>query len=170
MHRKPLPSVEDLLNHLEYRRESGELYWKVPTGTKAKVGKKVGGINQEGYKYVKFKKTQHLAHRIIWKMEHREEPPEIIDHIDRVRTNNVITNLRAATQSLNQLNRDDRGHGASGVKGVTWDKNRKKWSASIRINKETTFLGRFKNIEDAKQAYKNAFPTPQDVIEPEETI
>jgi hypothetical protein len=168
MYRTPLPPVEYILSCFDYNRELGKLHWKAPTGRRAKVGDHAGYLNS-GYYAVKLNKKTYLVHRLIWKIEHKEDPPAIIDHIDRITTNNVITNLRAATQSENQLNRDSRGHGAAGIKGVTWSKMRKKWCASIRIDKKTYFLGRFDNIHDAKNAYikSHPFPQPQDVKLPE---
>lgn len=47
-------------------------------------------------------------------------------------------------------------HNTSGVRGVSWDKNRKKWIASIRFNGITYNLGRFNKIEDAEKARKDA--------------
>ena len=99
------------------------------------------------------KRVKLLAHRIIFLLEHGFLPKEI-DHKDGNRSNNQISNLRAATSSENKANalsrRDD------GVKGVYWNADRNKWAAYIRENGKKVFLGRFDQQAEAHQAYKTA--------------
>ena len=75
----------------------------------------------------------------------------MIDHIDHNKHNNLITNLRLGTNSLNQQHRH-----VKYVKGYTWAKDTKKWQASIRINNKLIYLGQFEKEEDARQAYLKA--------------
>lgn len=44
----------------------------------------------------------------------------------------------------------------SGVRGVSWDKNRRKWAATIVFKGKTYHLGRYNNIEDAAAVRKEA--------------
>ena len=44
----------------------------------------------------------------------------------------------------------------SGVRGVSWDKNRRKWAATIVFKGKTYYLGRYHNIEDAAAVRKEA--------------
>jgi hypothetical protein len=67
-------------------------------------------LNETGYKYVSLKKegvrVKSFIHRLIAKqyIDNPENKPEI-DHIDRNKTNNSISNLRWATKAENMRNR-----------------------------------------------------------------
>ena len=71
-----------------------------------------------------------------------------IDHINRDPGNNSTENLRIVTQQQNQFNRNG--------KGYSWDVNRNKWAARIRLNGKNIHLGRFDKEEDARAAYLEA--------------
>jgi len=71
--------------------------------------------------------------------------PEIIDHINTIRDDNRIENLREANYSINNFNR-------SGVKGYTFDKSRNKWR--VRVGEK--FIGRFNTEDEAHNAYIQA--------------
>lgn len=73
-----------------------------------------------------------------------------VDHADMNGLNNQRDNLRACTRSENQRNRSTDRNNTSGFKGVSWDKNRGKWRAYIRLNGKERHLGRF---ADAAEAY-----------------
>jgi hypothetical protein len=62
-------------------------------------------------------------------------------------------NLRVCTSSQNGMNRGKQSDNTSGYKGVTWDKSKGKWQASIKVNQKTIFLGRFNNVIEAAKAY-----------------
>ena len=95
------------------------------------------------------KNTSILIHRDILK------PPKSIeiDHIDRNRLNNQKSNLRFATSSQNKHNVGLRSDNTSGFKGVHWNKDRKKWQASIFIKGHHKFLGFYLNARLAADAY-----------------
>ena len=82
------------------------------------------------------------------------KPPQglVTGHINRNKLDNRDENLRFCTHSENRINSGLRKDNTSGIKGVYWDKNRKKWVAVIkRIN-----LGRFKNKQYAIKARREA--------------
>lgn len=83
-------------------------------------------------------------------------PAKQIDHINRDRLDNRIANLREATDAENRQNMGLSVTNKSGVTGVTWDKQRKKWFAKITHNYKQIPLGRFDNIKDAENAYVEA--------------
>lgn len=68
-----------------------------------------------------------------------------VDHIDRNKTNNKISNLRMLPHQQNMFNNN--------AKGYTWDKNKDKWKAQIKINGKNINLGYFKKEDEAKAAY-----------------
>ncbi|MGK6932818.1 HNH endonuclease [Escherichia coli] len=68
-------------------------------------------------------------------------PKSDIDHINLVRDDNRIANLRLATRSQNIQNVNKKANNKSGYKGVSWDKKSRKWRAQIVINKRKVNLG-----------------------------
>lgn len=78
------------------------------------------------------------------------------DHINGDSRDNRRTNLRVATRSQNLANQPKQCHNTSGYKGVCWDKQTSRWRAFISVKGKTVSLGRFDDIEDAAQAYREA--------------
>ena len=76
--------------------------------------------------------------------------------IDGNRANNLPPNLREATQAENMRNTALRSDNMSGVMGVSWDKENRRWRADIRVNGRRFNLGRFRSIQDAISARKAA--------------
>ena len=94
-------------------------------------------------------------HRIIMDVE---DPNIEIDHIHGIksRNDNRKSNLRLATHSQNNINKDKASNNTSGVKGVTWDKRTGKWRVRITVNKVTHELGFFDEFEEATKVRKEA--------------
>ncbi len=80
------------------------------------------------------------------------DEPEVIDHIDRNRSNNAIENLRAVTFSQNSANRAAKSKNKSGFTGVYWNELGKKWQASIVANGRTHYVGLFATAQEAAKA------------------
>ena len=80
------------------------------------------------------------------------------DHKNRNRLDNRAENLRAATTSQNGQNRTKKG-GMSPYKGVTWNRDRKRWQAQIMVKYRQLYLGLFASPEDAASAYDTAART-----------
>lgn len=78
------------------------------------------------------------------------------DHKDRNPLNNTRINLRPATRSLNNANRQKPTGTSSKYKGAHWDKSRNKWHSKIKVNGRTINLGRFDDEQDAADAYAAA--------------
>ena len=77
----------------------------------------------------------------------------IVDHIDRDKDNNQITNLRWATHQQNMMNRVIQSNTSSQYKGVIRLRNTDKWIVRIKMNRKSIHLGTFANEEDAVRAY-----------------
>lgn len=105
-------------HHFTYDADDGELYWKVPTSNRVSVGDPVGNVLADGYINVKLGNTYYKLHRLIWLYVHNEWPDAEIDHEDRDRSNNRISNLRPTSSTAQNYNRD--GWSAKGLpKGVS---------------------------------------------------
>lgn len=79
-----------------------------------------------------------------------------VDHIDGDGLNNSRANLRVATRGQNSANRGATRSNKSGHKGVSWHAPRKKWRASIKVDRVFMHLGLFTNREEAARAYDHA--------------
>lgn len=71
------------------------------------------------------------------------------DHINRNKLDNQRHNLRTVNKSLNEHNTEVRKNSKSGVKGIFWEKRRKKWRSEIMINHKSIFVGYFNNLSKA---------------------
>jgi hypothetical protein len=157
---KSLPSLERLLELLDYNKASGVLTWKTqPKTSRRNIGfnNKCGGavagtVGTSGYLVIGISKKYYLAHRIIWKMMTGSDPADQVDHVDADRLNNRWSNLREATNGLNIQNSKMRRDNRSGVKGVHWDKHRNKWRAVITFDGYQHKVGRFNDLKEAASA------------------
>jgi HNH endonuclease/AP2 domain len=79
-----------------------------------------------------------------------------VDHINGNKLDNRKENLRLATPGQNQYNlRKTKNKTTSKYKGVCWNKQRKGWSAYIRINGKCKTIGLFSDEESAANAYNH---------------
>ncbi|WOU46057.1 HNH endonuclease [Citrobacter portucalensis] len=139
---------EYLNSILDYR--DGALFWKKNAGPKGKKNRLAGSDNGRGYLQVKIRGRLTMAHRIVWVMHNGDIPEGFqIDHINHVRNDNRISNLRLVTGSGNNRNTSLRKDNSSGRIGVYWRKDSRKWSAKIRVDDKLINIGTFREKSDA---------------------
>lgn len=147
--------VDEAKQLLDYDPATGVFRWRLTRRSRA-AGKVVGSQKKDGYIHISLEGKRYLAHRLAYAMTHNEQPPNV-DHINGVKTDNRIANLRAATRRLNQENRTTSLKSSkTGVLGVHLSKDTKKYHAHIQSNKRSYFLGAFTTIEEASAAYVDA--------------
>jgi len=90
--------------------------------------------------------TPHLyMHRLI-----NKTPKGLLtDHINRKTLDNRKSNLRTADKRINSINRNLQSNNTSGYKGVSWDKQHKKWESYIWKNQVKISLGYFDSFKKA---------------------
>lgn len=126
-----------------FRYDSGKLYWVKRKGNEA------GSYDGHGYLQTQCKGVRVKNHRIIWEMHNGPIPCGMqVDHINRVRDDNRIENLRLVTQQQNLLNNN--------AKGCSYHKHAKKWIANITVEGKMKHLGYFKTETEAHDAYLKA--------------
>jgi hypothetical protein len=124
------------------------------------VGKVAGCINKFGYVQIRYGDKTYKAHRLAWYFVNGEFPDGLIDHINQNKTDNRISNLRATTGTVNNLN-SDVTDAASKMRGVHVKRKKFKngkvfeyYAASIGINGKQKYLGYFTDAQKAHEAYK----------------
>lgn len=136
---------ERLKELLDYDPETGAFAWKVTKGRRAKTGRRAGCVSVHGYIIIQIDGKHYPAHRLAWLHVYGQWPKVTIDHINRVRDDNRLENLREATKQQQGFNR--------GAKGYTWHKQTKKWVAQIGLNGRLKNLGYYETEEEAGAAY-----------------
>lgn len=143
-------TVERLKSLLSYNPDTGLFVWRVKRRGPAAAGMVAGTPHSNGYVSIKIDGRRYFAHRLAWLYMNGCWPPEQIDHIDLDKTNNVFSNLRAATPRQNSVNTPAR-RSQSGLKGtIFW---RGKYAARIKVGSRTIHLGTFATPEEAHAAY-----------------
>jgi hypothetical protein len=116
-----------------------------------------GSSNNEGYYVVSLSKDgiakKHRIHRLVASaFLDNPDDKELVDHIDGNKANNHFGNLRWASSTENNRNRNISIVNTSGTKGVSWNIQNNKWQANVTIDGIQIFLGYYDSIDDAKQA------------------
>lgn len=144
---------EFLLALLAYDPHTGLLVWRIKPSAATKAGSVAGTLHPQGYIMVHVKHTNYAAHRLAWLFTYGEWP-DYTDHINGVRSDNRITNLRSVTNTENlQAHRKARTDSVAKLLGVCYRKDTGKWQARIQRNGKQKSLGLFASPEAAHAAY-----------------
>lgn len=142
--------TQNLLKELvEYDPIIGIMTYKITTSNKNKKGGTVGYVNDGGYTEVMIFGNKYLVHRLIWKYVYNKFPDNFIDHINGIRTDNRLDNLREASTQQNSWNSSTRKDSTTGYKGVSIDKRCGKYRAYININGKQKSLGYYTTAYEA---------------------
>ena len=77
----------------------------------------------------------------------------VVDHIDHNTLNNTDSNLRVVTSVDNSQNRKGANSTSkSGIRGVSWSKEKNKWRSTFTFNKVVVHVGYFEDITEAEHA------------------
>ncbi len=156
---------------LHYDPETGELVWRerspemfgdphAALAARAEwwngryAGKPAITALSKGYRRGWVLSTMVPAHRVAWAIHHGRWPDQCIDHINGVRHDNRIANLREVSERDNHLNVKRYVVNKSGIVGVC--RVGKVWIANIKYRGRQIHLGRFATKEAAAIARKAA--------------
>lgn len=151
---------ERLLEVLDYDQITGIFVWRKSLAPRGKVGSIAGHSQKRGMAKgriaIRIDGTLYLAHRLAWFYVTGAMPEQEIDHVNMDQSDNRFSNLRSASRSENQRNTKAHVDNTSGLKGVSYDTNRKKWVAQLCVNGQRIRLGRFHSKDEAYSAYCEA--------------
>lgn len=150
-------TFEDRLKeYLLYDPTSGFLFWKKSKSRSIFVGKEAGNLTQRGYKTFRFDKKVYKTHRVCWFLYYGNWPKGEVDHINGLKDDNRISNLRDVSHRENMLNKKSQSGSTSKYKGVYWHKSNKKWRATLWNGSSKLHLGMFDCETSAALAYDEA--------------
>lgn len=154
----PMPSAIFLERYIEADFETGVLTWKprcpedfpgfdrspehaCKVWNSAWAGKEAVATEKNGYRVGALLGIRLAAHR-VYKMAHGVDPI-YIDHINGVRTDNRVSNLRSVSALENNKNASIRKDNSSGVVGISWNAYSNKWQAYISSKGNQKHIGYF---------------------------
>ena len=139
-----------LLELLDCDQSTGLFRWKDGRVDRGSFG---GYRQSDGYLQIKIDGKFYVSHRLVWLVAHGEFPKNQIDHINRDKKDNRISNLRDVKPFENMQNVGMKKHNSSGFKGVSWEKSVKKWRSQLCVNGRRIHIGYYDNPIDAGGAY-----------------
>lgn len=140
---------EELHRLFDYK--DGHLYWKIKPSKCTSIGDKVGCLDTHNL-YIKssYKDKNYLVHRLVFAW-HYGYFPKMIDHINGIRFDNRIENLRAADDKSNQWNQKLHSRNTSNYKNVIFRKDKQRWACRFKVNGKHIMRGYFKTPEEANE-------------------
>lgn len=111
--------------------------------------------HNHGYLLVNLYGKKKYVHRLMIPFLDNPNNYDDVDHIDRNKKNNHISNLRMVSKSENGRNIIKKQNTTSQYKGVYFNKQKQKWFSRCKINGKTRWIGSFDNEVDAGIAYNN---------------
>ncbi len=136
--------------------QDGHLLWRKQLGSRTPINGRAGCFNAYGYVVIRVDKRLYQASRLIYLWHFGSLNGMEIDHQDGNPANNKIENLRLCTRSQNNSNKGLPAASTTGFKGVSYEKNRKMYEASITCHNKKKHLGYFCEPQDAALAYNKA--------------
>lgn len=137
----------DIKNYIKYLPETGQLIWIKKPNNSIVLYTFIGTTRKDGYISICFKKRKYFAHRVAWYLYYGEWPKGQIDHINGIRNDNKISNLRDVTQSQNQLNQ--KRHREKTVRYYYFIKKSNKYRVQKYINGKLKHYGIFDTEKEA---------------------
>ncbi len=139
---------------LSFNEATGEFKWIRSNTNCVPAGSRAGSRMSTGYMHIQIDGRFYPSHRLAWLYVHGSFPKKWIDHINGVRDDNRLENLREATPAQNQKNRKLNSNSSSGFKGVSFRKDMNKWMAYTSLAGKRVLFGYFETAEEASQAYQ----------------
>ena len=156
MRSKDWLTVEEARSRLNYDPETGRLTWKKLRNTR-RIGEEAKSLDVAGYVQVNISGTLVKGHRLAWLLHYGAWPDGDIDHINGVRNDNRISNLRSVSGKVNcQNHRVGSRPSVTGLIGVHLQGRgsaNKRYRAKIWVDGRQIHLGGYTTPDEAHAAY-----------------
>lgn len=158
-----LLTYDNVNSKVSYDSVTGKLFWKerpVENKWTWKFNERFAGkealitVDKAGYLYGSIDRIKVKAHRIAW-LPYYGEWPNVVDHINGIKSDNRICNLRSVTTAENNMNKSFASNNKSGKVGVGLMKGNR-WRAHIKKNGKFYHLGSFDTFEEAVECRRYA--------------
>jgi hypothetical protein len=136
-----------------YDNETGIFTAKVKT-KKHDENDIAGWYETKGYLNITIDGKSYKAHRLAWLYVYGCMPSHQIDHINHVRDDNRLCNLREATHTENMQNSTGKRLKNGFPKGAWWDKRKQKWKTTCQVDGIVHQLGFYESQEEALKVYR----------------
>lgn len=136
---------------LHYNPETGIWTWKVDRSN-ISAGERAGYIHPLGYRCICIYGAEYKSSILAFLYMEGYFPEYCVDHINRTKDDDRWSNLRHVTHMCNNRNKSIGSNNKSGITGVRFRKQNKKWVAQITNNYKKTHLGYFDTKEEAALA------------------
>ena len=143
-----------------YDRETGIIKRNYRFNNKQRADLVAGSQRKDdadGYIQIGIKGKLYPAHRIAMLLSYGFYGDGLeVDHINHIRNDNRLANLRFVTKSGNRRNQSRSSKNTSGVAGVYYYKAKRKYVAQIKVDGVNIYLGIFVTLEEATEVRKAA--------------
>lgn len=163
-----LPPQSELKALLDYDPTTGTLQWRTRPRSmfltdrswstwNSRYANQIAftSVDRKGYNVGAIYDQNYRAPRVIFKWMTGIDADQV-DHEDGNTQNNRWVNLRDVTGQQNQKNMKRASNNTSGFTGVSWNSQKERWEAKIKVNQRTIHIGRFRSKMDAVIARKRA--------------
>ncbi len=138
-------TVQRLREVLDYDPVTGAFRWRIDGSRAGNLGGGRDGL----YWQVHVDNKRYYGHRLAWFYVYGKWPSRGLDHKDRNKQNNAISNLREATAPQNGANAGVDRRNELGIKCVRAHKNSQGFSVRVAGD----YIGSFRTVEEAQDAY-----------------
>ena len=142
---------------LDYDPETGVFTYRIRV-SQMLPGQSAGRVNKTcGYIEISVKSRKYQAHRLAILYVTGTWPTGDVDHINGIRTDNRLSNLRVVSRSVNCQNRRQANKTkTTDLLGAYWDKKMRRFTSYIYVNGKSKYLGSYETEQAAHQAYLTA--------------
>lgn len=124
-------SQEQMQELFSYDADSGAFQHKELLTAKTIIGAEVGYRECTGYRKFTLNDKDYPIANLIWSYVYGYYPPVLVDHINHVRDDNRLENLRHATHVQNCRNMSLSANNTSGRCGIGYHAPTQKWRVTI---------------------------------------